>query len=84
VHIQGRPGATALRELGETFTLHPLALEDVLNTGQRPKLEPFNEQLFIIMSMPFFKVDLVEDEQVSLFLSRNFLVSFCEGDFAPF
>ena len=84
VHIQGRPGESALRDLGATFNLHPLALEDVLNTGQRPKLEPFDDQLFIIMSMPLMETGLVEVQQVSLFLSQNFLISFCEGDFAPF
>ena len=84
VHVQGQPTKAALQELGETFNLHPLALEDVLNTGQRPKLEPFDDQLFVIMSMPLMEADLVEVQQVSLFLSKNFLVSFCEGDFGPF
>ena len=84
VHVQGQPTEAALRELGEAFNLHSLALEDVLNTGQRPKVEPFDNQLFIIMSLPLMKADLVEVQQVSIFLSDTFLVSFCEGDFTPF
>ncbi|HXH71668.1 MAG TPA: magnesium/cobalt transporter CorA [Mariprofundaceae bacterium] len=84
VHIEGRPTEAALRELGAAFGLHPLALEDVLNTGQRPKIEPYDNQLFMVMSLPFMVDDLVEVQQVSFFLSSNFLVSFCEGDFTPF
>ncbi len=84
VHVQGRPTEAALQELGRAFGLHALALEDVLNKGQRPKLEPFDDQLFIVMSMPLMTDGLVEVEQVSLFLNDTFLVSFHEGDFAPF
>lgn len=84
VHVQGHPTEAALRELGETFQLHALALEDVLNTGQRPKMETFDDQLFIVMSMPLTEAGLVEVQQVSLFLSNTSLVSFCQGDFAPF
>lgn len=84
VHVQGHPTEAMLHELGESFNLHALALEDVLNTGQRPKLEPFDDQLFIIMSLPLMRDGLVDVQQVSLFFSSNFLVSFCAGDFAPF
>jgi len=84
VHVQGRPTEAALCELGESFQLHSLALEDVLNIGQRPKVEPFDDQLFIVMSLPLMEADLVEVQQVSFFLSGSFLVSFCEGDFVPF
>lgn len=84
VHVQGQPTEAALRELGAAFQLHSLALEDVLNTGQRPKVEHFDDQLFIVMSMPFSEADRVEVQQVSFFLNKTFLVSFCEGDFRPF
>lgn len=84
VHVQGPPTEAALRELGESFQLHSLALEDVLNIGQRPKVEPFDDQLFIVMSLPLMEEELVEVHQASFFLSKSFLVSFCGGGFAPF
>lgn len=84
VHVQGRPNETVLEEFGQVFELHPLALEDVLNTGQRPKIEPFPDQLFVVMSLPLMVGDVVEVRQASFFLGKNFLVSFCEGEFAPF
>lgn len=84
VHVQGHPTEAALRELQAAFNLHALALEDVLNSGQRPKIEPFDDQLFIVMSMPLMVSGVVEVQQVSIFLSSTFVISFCEGDYAPF
>lgn len=78
VHVQGHPTEAVLRKLGDLFHLHPLALEDVLNTGQRPKIEPFTDQLFVVMSLPLIIEDLVEVHQISFFLNAKFLVSFCE------
>ncbi len=84
VHVQGHPTEAALRDLASSFKLHSLALEDVFNSGQRPKIEPFDDQLFIVMSLPTIEQDLVDIKQVSCFLGKNFLVSFCVGDFSLF
>lgn len=84
VHVQGQPPPDMLRALGETFHLHTLAMEDVLNTGQRPKAEAFDHQLFLILSLPMLQEDTVVTRQVSLFASEHSLVSFCEGTDDPF
>lgn len=84
LHVRGRPTEAGMRELGAAFCLHSLALEDVLNTGQRPKVEPFDDQLFLVMCMPEVASGLVLVEQVSFFLGNNFVISFCEGGFASF
>lgn len=84
VHLQGHPPPDMLRTLGETFHLHPLAMEDVLNTGQRPKVEPFDHQLFLVMSLPVFQGEEVITRQVSLFANARYIVSFCEGADDPF
>lgn len=86
IHVSGHPAEMTLRELGTSFGLHSLALEDVLNIGQRPKVEPFEDQLFIIMSLPMMEGDDVDVHQVSLFVGENYVISFCEADpvaFAP-
>ncbi|MFT6099668.1 MAG: magnesium transporter [Arenicella sp.] len=80
VHVEGHPSEAVMLELGKLFKLHPLALEDVLNSGQRPKIEPFDDQLFVVMSMPMIAKEQVKVHQVSFFLSEKFLISFCEGD----
>ena len=84
VHVQGRPSPEALQQIGTIFQLHPLALEDVLNSGQRPKVEPFEEQLFLVMSLPGLVDGLVQVRQVSFFLNAHFLISFCDGEADPF
>ncbi len=84
MHVQGQLIEEALRELDAIFQLHSLALEDVLNTGQRPKVESFDDQLFIVMNMPMIKAELIDVQLASFFLSDTFLVSFCADDFAPF
>jgi magnesium transporter len=84
IHIQGEPTSEALRSLAAGFAIHDLYLEDVANIGQRPKLEIQDEQLFLILSLPLPGEHKVEIEQVSIFLNKNTVISFCSGDFNPF
>ena len=84
IHVQGTVEAETLRELGQLFGLHQLALEDVLNTGQRPKADSYDDQLFVVMNLPFIEGDTVETEQVSLFMGEHFLISFHRGEGHPF
>lgn len=80
INVEGQPTEDALRELGASFGLHSLALEDVLNTGQRPKAQAFSDHLFIIMSLPVMGGNQVEVHQLSLFMGDRFLISFCESE----
>lgn len=85
VHIQGRPSVEVMRALGTHFGLHHLALEDVLNRGQRAKLEEYPQQLFLVMHLP--KVNghsQLHAQQVSLFIGQHFVVSFYEPKEDPF
>jgi magnesium transporter len=84
VRVQGRPTAELMHDLGDAFDLHPLALEDVLNEGQRPKLEPYDGQLFLVMHLPAFDGDSITLHQVSVFVLRDYLVTFCPGTGDPF
>jgi magnesium transporter len=84
IHVQGNPTKAALKELGKSFSLHSLVLEDILNTGQRPKIEYFDDQLFVIMNLPLVEDDTVNIQQTSFFLGKDYLISFCVGDFTPF
>lgn len=84
IHAQGRPTPEMLERVGESFGLHRLALEDVLNSGQRPKIESYDGQLFIIMSLPRGGDETIAIEQISLFFGANFIVSFHDGQSDPF
>jgi len=86
IQIYGRPSADTLRSLGSQFGLHELALEDVVNSGQRPKVEHYGDQLFLVMAMPTYRDGRVEVAQISLFAGENYVICFCptlEDVFAP-
>ncbi len=86
INIDGLGDVEALSYLGERFNLHPLALEDVLNTGQRPKIEITQDYVFICLQMVYQNSErTVCGEQVSLFLGRNFVITVQEeGDYDVF
>lgn len=84
IHVQGQPRPSVLREFGNLLHLHPLALEDVINIGERSKTESYENQIVVILGMPTKKGTQIINEQVSLFLGENFLVSFHNGSEDPF
>lgn len=84
LHLQGPADAATLLELHRHFALHHLALEDVLNTGQHPKADPYDDQLFVILSHPRLESGKVQAAQVSLFLRPDLVVSLHSGTDDPF
>lgn len=84
LNISGTPDFTLLREIGEAFGLHSLALEDVLNVGQRPKLESYDAHLFTVLRYPRLNHAKLHNDQVSLFLGATFVVSVCSDAANPF
>lgn len=75
LRICGHPEPEWLKELGDQFGLHALALEDVMNLGQRPKLDIYENYLFAVCEHPRADDDGVYTEQVSLFLGDNLVIS---------
>lgn len=78
--VEGTADSETLRQLGDAFELHPLALEDVVNTHQRCKVEDYGDHLFVVIRLPAYEPngDMIT-EQVSLFIGDGFLVSIHEG-----
>jgi len=77
VDVIGLGNAETIVALGKLFGLHDLALEDVLNTHQRPKTEEFENHLFLVTRM--YRPDrLQRTEQLSIFLGKGFVLSFQE------
>src|SRR5512147_45670 len=52
IHVVGVPSLDVLERLKKTYALDPLALEDVVNLGQRPKFNEYGEQLFVTLLIP--------------------------------
>ena len=80
INIDGIHQVETLEKLGECFELHPLTLEDILNTDQRPKIEDFGDYMYIVLKMFSYedKTNEILIEQVSLILGPNFVLSFQE------
>lgn len=81
INIEGVHDIGVITKLGECYGFHPLMLEDIVNTQQRPKMDDYTEYLYVVLKM-IFKVDANEGimtEQVSLIAGSNFVISFQEG-----
>ena len=82
VNIDGISNTDILKELGSCFGFHPLTLEDILNTEQRPKIENFEDYIYIVLKMLYYneKSGEITIEQVSIIFGNNYVVSFQEKE----
>jgi magnesium transporter len=84
INIDGLGDVEIFKQLGEHFHIHPLALEDVLNTGQRPKVEDYSGVLFVLLHMVYRGEEENEEEdelvfeQLSLFMHPKFVITIQE------
>lgn len=88
LNVHGLHDAQLMSQIGEIFDLHPLVLEDILNTDQRPKADSYESYLFLVTR--FFTYDQtsmqIASEQISIVLGRDFVLTFQEqpsGSFEP-
>ncbi|MBI1986925.1 MAG: magnesium/cobalt transporter CorA [Nitrospinae bacterium] len=81
VNVEGIHQVGIVEEVGNYFGLHPLVLEDILNTDQRPKIDDYDKYIYIVLKMIYFngKCGEIVTEQISLILGSNFVISFQEG-----
>jgi magnesium transporter len=82
INIDSLHQVEILEKLGECYGFHPLVLEDILNTDQRPKMEDYGEYLYIVLRILNYndKSGEIESEQISLILGPNFIISFQEKE----
>jgi magnesium transporter len=77
INVEGLGSEKTLRDLAALFHLHPLAMEDVVNVHQRPKVDRYGEMLFITLRMHARK-EVLQTEQVSMFVGKKFVITFLE------
>jgi magnesium transporter len=83
INVDGLHETEALGKLGEQFGLHPLVVEDILNTEQRPKLDDYGEYVFVVLRSLYHadgESGEPEIEQISLVLGPNYVLSFQERE----
>ncbi len=78
--IDGVHDVEILRTLGENFRLHPLVVEDIANTSQRPKLELFDDYFFVALKMITYNQQrrVVDAEHSSVIFGKGWVLSFLE------
>jgi magnesium transporter len=76
------PDAAELDEVAEKFALHPLAVEDAVKAHQRPKLERYDDNLFLVVKTLWYvdAEDAVETGEISLFVGPDFVISVRHGE----
>ncbi|WP_324124730.1 magnesium/cobalt transporter CorA [Aromatoleum sp.] len=88
LNVYGLQDAEILGEVGRRFGLHPLVLEDILNTHQRPKIEDYGDYLYCVMRVFAYdpQTRTLGSDQLSIVLGEKFVLSFQErptGTFEP-
>jgi magnesium transporter len=88
INVHGVHDAILIKKIGDVFKLHPLVIEDILNTNQRPKIDEFNDYIFLeTRHFSYHKETMsINSEQISMVLGHNFLLTFQErstGAFEP-
>lgn len=85
IQVMGLHDIDKLKSVWEYFDLHPLVQEDIVSVSQRPKVEHYDNALFIVMRLIKPKVDSTDQisihtEQISIVLGENYVLSFQESD----
>lgn len=83
ININGLNHIKDIENIGKHYNLHPLIIEDIANTSQRPKIDIYDDYIFVVLKMLYYdENENIKIEQISLVLGKNFVLSFqeIEGD----
>jgi magnesium transporter len=80
INVDGLDQVDVIEKIGSCFNIHPLTLEDVLNTGQRPKMEDYESYIYTVLKMMLLDMEKkkIVVDQVSIIIGPNFILSFME------
>lgn len=80
INLDGLQNVDLVKQIGQHFNIHPLVLEDILSTDQRPKIEEFDDYVFMVLKRVMWHEDkkIFSIDQVSIVFGSNFLLSFQE------
>lgn len=80
LNVVGLHDTIVLERIGENLGIHPLVLEDIVNTDQRPKVDEYDEYIFVVIKMLDYnsKNKEIVPEQVSILIGENYVLTFQE------
>jgi magnesium transporter len=79
INIDGISKTDVIENIGKNYGFHSLVSEDILNTGQRPKFEDYEDYVYIVLKMLHQPKDEILAEQVSIIIGKNYVISFQEA-----
>lgn len=81
ININGLNHIDEIEKIGAHYNLHPLVLEDIVNTSQRPKIDEYEDYIFVSLKMLYYDADEnITIEQVSFILGKNYVLTFQESE----
>jgi len=81
ININGLNHITEIEKIGKHYNLHSLILEDIVNTSQRPKIDEYDDYIFVVLKMLYYNSEeKIVSEQVSFILGENYVLSFQEAE----
>ena len=81
-----KPSAKEVESLARNFNFHPLNLDDVLSRIQRPKIDEYEDHLFIVLHFPVFDKEnrITRPSEVNIFIGENYIVTIhCDANLKP-
>lgn len=78
INVDGIHNAAVIEKIGAMYQIHPLTLEDIANTDQRPKFEDYENYVVVMMKMLYYDSEL-HNEQLSIVLKNNLVITFQEN-----
>ncbi|CAM4265001.1 magnesium/cobalt transporter CorA [Gillisia limnaea] len=87
ININGLNNTPEIEKLGKYYDLHPLILEDIVNTNQRPKVDEFQDYIFLVVKMLYYPKDSAQktngtlvNEHISIAVGKDYVLTFQEAD----
>ncbi len=78
IDIESLEDENLIDAIGDLFDIHPLIIEDIKQTGQRPKMEEFDRYNYFVLKMFSFKHDKINIEQISIIMGESYIITFQE------
>ena len=81
INVDGLKHTNEIENIGRQYGLHPLVLEDIVNTTQRPKIDEYEDYIFVVLKMLYYDAkENIVIEQVSFVLGKNYVLTFQESE----
>ncbi|MCG2430256.1 magnesium/cobalt transporter CorA [Aequorivita xiaoshiensis] len=80
INVNGLSNADDIIKLGTHFELHPLIQEDIVSTYQRPKIDEYDDYLFIVFKMLHYDNDRLNYEHISMIMGKDYVLTFQEAE----